>query len=156
VAIGHVARAHGIRGAVRVALAHAGSDTLEEAKTVYLGDAAYTVRSARRCGDAPAYLVELAEVTDRDAADALRGAEVSVARELVAMDEGEFLVSDLVGCAVFDPAGRAVGVVRELFWNGAQDVVVLDTEQMFPLVDEWLLEVDLEGRRIVVETHDAF
>src|SRR5262249_46278280 len=102
------------------------------------------------------FLVEVEGVATRDQAEALRGAEVAVGRGQLTVESGEYLVEDLVGCLVVAPDGRPLGTVEGLFWNGAHDVLELSGGHMVPLVDEWVREVDLGARRIVVEPHDAF
>src|SRR5262249_14303445 len=101
------------------------------------------------------WLLELEGVTTREAADALRGAEIEIARDDLPMEEGEYLVGDLIGCEAVDPAGRSLGQVKSVFFNGAQDVLVISDDLMIPLVDEWIVAVDLEARRITVEPPDA-
>jgi ribosomal 30S subunit maturation factor RimM len=48
--------------------------------------------------------------------------------------------------------------VRATFWNGAQDVLsVADeagAELLVPAVSDFLREVDLAARRLVVDTHE--
>ena len=46
------------------------------------------------------------------------------ARSLPPLEPGEFYVADLIGCAVRGRRrARTVGVVRQAFWNGSQDVL---------------------------------
>ena len=64
---------------------------------------------ARR-GTADHPILVLEGVGDRTAAEALRGEAIAVPRAVLGtLDEGEFLVDDLVGCEVVDgerPVGR--------------------------------------------------
>ena len=103
----------------------------------------------------PMPLIELEGVTTREAADPLRGAELEIARDDLEMGEGEYLVADLVGCEAVDSSGRTLGQVQSILFNGAQDVLVISDDLMIPLVDEWIVAVDLEARRITVEPPDA-
>jgi 16S rRNA processing protein RimM len=149
--IGVVARAHGIRGEVRVHLYNQASTALDQAESVLVGDRAYDIESARRV--AGAYLVALAGVEDRDAADALRGRPVAVARADLELGEGDVLLADLVGCRVELPDGSDWGVVSALDL-GPQDRLVIrqgDVERLLPVVDAFVIEIDVEGRRIVVD-----
>lgn len=149
--IGVVARAHGIRGEVRVHLHNPGSTALDRADTVYLGDRVFAIARARPV--AGAYLLALEGIADRDAAEALRGRPVSVARGDLELDEDEVLLSDLVGCQVELADGRPWGVVRALEL-GPQDRLVIrdgEVERQLPVVDAFVLEIDVEGRRIVVD-----
>ena len=149
--IGVVARAHGIRGEVRVHLHNPASTALDDAEVLWLGEREYAIESARPV--AGAYLVALAGVEDRNAAEALRGRPVWVARDDIDLDEGELLLADLVGCRVELPDGSEWGVVSGLEL-GAQDRLVIrqgEVERLLPVVDEFLLDIDVEARRIVVD-----
>jgi 16S rRNA processing protein RimM len=149
--IGVVARAHGIKGEVRVHLHNPASHALDAAESVFIGEREYAIESARPV--AGACLVALAGVADRDAADALRGRPVSVNRADIELEEGEVLLADLVGCRVELQDGSEWGVVSGLEL-GPQDRLVIrqgEVERQLPVVDEFLIDIDLEGRRIVVD-----
>jgi len=98
----------------------------------------------------------LVGVDDRDAADALRGQQV-LARtaDLEPLPPGEFYEYQLVGCRVEDLDGRAIGVVRGIWETGAPDVLVVEgsdgTEHLIPTAAEIMQEVDVAGRRIVID-----
>ena len=151
VEIGVVARAHGIRGEVRVHLHNPASRALDQAGAMFVGEREYAIESARPV--AGAYLVALAGISDRDAAAALRGRPVSVLRDDLELDDGELLLADLVGCRVELPDGRPWGVVSGLEL-GPQDRLVIrdgEIERLLPVVDEFVIDVDVEARRIVVD-----
>jgi 16S rRNA processing protein RimM len=98
-------------------------------------------------------------VANRDDAATLTNGELWVPRDwLPAPDEDEFYVEDLIGCQVVDTAGQPRGTVRASFWNGAQDVLTVEgpggEELLVPAVPEFVLEVDLEARRVVVDPHE--
>lgn len=102
-----------------------------------------------------AVVAKLRGVEDRDAAARLRGSEVAVPREsLPPAAEGEFYWSDLVGLAVLNSVGEALGMVSEVFSNGAQDVLRVQdgaTVRLIPFVPAYVQEVQLEAGRIVVD-----
>src|SRR5579883_1522017 len=109
--IGVLARAHGVRGLVRVRLHDAGSDALDHVARVLVDGRERAVEHASR--DRDGYLLKLAGVDDRDAAEALRGRPLAVWRDdLPPLDEREVYVGDLVGCALVDAAGAPLGTVR--------------------------------------------
>jgi len=72
------------------------------------------------------------------------------AAELPPPAEGEFYVFQLVGAAVDDENGRRLGAVVDVAPGVANDVLELDTGVALPLVEDCVLTVDLEARRIVV------
>jgi 16S rRNA processing protein RimM len=148
--LGYVARAHGIRGELHVTLHNPDSEVLLGADRVFIGGRAHAVRRARAV---PAgVLLAVDGVDDRTAAEALRGAAVSVARELIPLADGEVLAIDLVGCdAVLEdgaPFGRVVAIEV-----GPQDRLVIRDgalERLLPLVPELVVDIDLARRRLVV------
>jgi len=149
--VGYVARAHGVRGEVRVHLHAAGSTALFDAEQVFVGGVPRRIVSARPTGGA--VLVRFEGVEDRDGAEALRGQAVAVRREDVPLAEGEYFLADLPGCAVVTEAGEPLGTVVAV-QPGAQDLLVIqdDTvERILPLVPEFVRSVDVAARRIVVE-----
>ncbi len=105
------------------------------------------------------YLVRFGGIVDREAAAALVGEEVSCPRRLLTpLGPAELYVEDIVGCEVFHPHGRRLGRVSGTFWNGAQDIMVVRTDDgaecFFPVVAEYLLHFDGERRRLTVDPHE--
>jgi 16S rRNA processing protein RimM len=147
--VGFVLRAHGIRGALRI---RAATD-LSSLDTLEIDGSERTIVSAQREKDD--WLVTIAGVTDRNAAEALRGKPVRVARDAVEVADDELLVADLIGCRVFDAAGVELGEVTGSFDSGAHEVLEVRTpagkEFMLPLVDAMVSAVDLEARKIVCD-----
>lgn len=90
-------------------------------------------------------------IRDRNAALGLAGAEIGItADRLPPLDEGEFYWRDLIGLRAFNQHGEALGAVRRMMSNGAQDVMVLqgdDGETLIPFVHAHVTAVRLgEGR----------
>lgn len=93
-------------------------------------------------------------IADRTEAAQLCGAPIAVPRaELPAPPSGEYYWADLMGLAVVNRQGEALGRVAEIFSTGAHDVVVVrgDRERLIPFVEPVLLEVDLAAARLVVD-----
>ena len=150
--IGHVARAHGVRGWVRVHLVDEHSTSLDHVKEVALGDVKRVVEIRGMESDSHGYRILLDGIDDRDAAELLRGKPVYVERsKLPALPDDELYVADLVGCTVVDPAGQTLGTVKDVERAGAQELLVLEGGALIPLVDGIVTSVDLEARRIVCD-----
>jgi 16S rRNA processing protein RimM len=101
-------------------------------------------------------LAQLAGIDDRDAAEALRGAEISVRRgELPAAAPGEYYWSDLVGLAVRNVEGVELGRVSGLIEAPAHDVLQVATddgrEQLIPFVEPIVRSVELGSNGITVD-----
>jgi len=149
--VGYVARAHGLDGEVRVHLHAAESTTLLDVGRVWIGGREHAVDGARPTNGA--ILLALADVADRDAAEALRGQPVEVERDAVPLSDGEYLLADLPGCTVVDAAGVEIGVVKEVL-AGPQPILVIHgdgRERLLPAVPAFVQSVDTAARRVVVE-----
>ena len=99
------------------------------------------------------------EVPDRNAAEALRGARIFIAREhFPQAEDGEYYWVDLLGLAVTNREGVSLGVVRDLLSTGPQTVLVLgyeedgkQCERLIPFVDAYVDKVDLQAKVIVAD-----
>ena len=96
--------------------------------------------------------VKFREVSDRNLAGTLRGAEVVIAcEEARPLPEGSFYRHELVGLAVVEEGGAAIGELVDVLElpQGNLLVVVGDGgERYLPAVDEVVLDVDI-GRGVV-------
>lgn len=154
VAIGFVLRAHALAGELRVRPYNPDSELLAELSDVFVaresGEVrAYRVVSARRAGEE--WLVRLEGVESRDAAEALRRAQVEVPRErLPSLPEGEVYLADLVGLEVVDD-GRVVGRVTAYFEYPSVDCVEVTGESErfeLPLLDAYVVRYALDEGRL--------
>jgi len=99
------------------------------------------------------------DLEGRDAAQALRGARVFVSRaSFPTADDGEYYWVDLIGLAVVNREGAALGQVTDLLSTGPQTVLVVGYEEegkarerMIPFVAAYVDGVDLPGKRITVD-----
>ncbi len=99
-------------------------------------------------------------VDDRDAAEALGGSEIWVARDrLPPPKPGEFYWVDLEGLKVTNLDGVEFGTVSHLFDTGANDVMVVEGERqrLIPfLYDQFVKDVDFEAGKITVDWDAEF
>jgi 16S rRNA processing protein RimM len=110
------------------------------------------VIEAREHGDV--VVASVRDVTDRTAADALRGARIFVSRNsFPTAGIGEFYWVDLIGLQVLNREGVLLGEVSGLIDNGAHSVLQVrgDTERLIPFVAAYIDEVDLKARQIRVD-----
>ena len=161
--LGVVVKPHGVKGLVKVWLHNPGSDVLDRCSELILDQggqrrvAAFTLVSDAAKGG---LLLRIDGVDNVDRAEALRGAKILVSRDLLAAPEaGEYLYVDLMGCEVLGEAGEPLGTVHDVFEAGASDILLVRSDQlerMIPLVEEWILEVDLDARIIRVRGTDQW
>ena len=153
--IGGVARAHGIRGEVVIVTHDPASTILGEVETIRIGGVAHRVTGARppRPGQR-GWLVALEGVATRTDAERLRGRPVEVDRADLDVGEGEVVLHDLVGCRAVLPDGAPWGVIAAVAAQPLQDLLVIhdgDVERLLPLVDVFVVDIDLDARVVTVD-----
>ncbi len=115
-----VVGAHGVTGEVRLKVF---AEDLS-AHRMFNGGA-LTLKSVRPGNNGA--IARFAEVTDRNAAEALRGAELTVPRAaLPPLGEGEYYHADLIGLAAIAADGAAIGHVVSVENFGAGDVIEIE------------------------------
>jgi 16S rRNA processing protein RimM len=115
-----VTGAHGVTGEVRLKL-------FTEDLSAYrsFNDGRLTLKSVRDGSNGA--IARFAEITDRNAAEALRGTELTVPRSaLPPLDEGEYYHFDLIGLAVATDRGAPVGAVAAVENFGAGDILEIE------------------------------
>ena len=124
VALAAIAGAHGIGGEVRLKLFAEGLESLKRQKQVRAGDALLTLVSLK---DAKQPIARFAEVTGRNAAEALRGRLITIPRaDLPPLGEGEYYHADLIGLPCEDAAGVPLGTVVAVENFGAGDLLEIE------------------------------
>lgn len=166
--VGRILDAWGIKGGLRVQAYSADADALFNAKHWYLkstgpkpGQVLLAVRSVREQGEG---IVAMAEgVDDRNAAEALRGHEIHVARsEFPRTPDGEYYWVDLIGLDVVNresqPLGRVIGLidtgphcVLRILPAGIVEPAKPDQERLIPFVEAFVDDVDLAAKLIKVD-----
>ena len=135
--------AHGVAGEVRLKLFGEGFASLTPHKVFNGG--ALTLEKLKDDGKGGA-IARLVGVSDRTAAEALRGTALTVPRSaLPPLGEGEYYYADLIGLPVVSTIGEALGVCVAVENFGAGDVIEIEkpdgTRFMVPMkaeaVPEW-------------------
>ncbi len=155
VTLGTVGSTKGLRGEFRVNPFSGEPDGIKQLTMLGLADGSY--RKVLSVGvHKKQAVVKLEGITSIEQAQALAGQEVWVdSDDLPATDEDAFYWFDLVGSLAFDPAGARIGEVSAIESTGAHDTLVIKLEggreARVPFVDEFVVEVDSKGKRLVLD-----
>ncbi len=162
VALGVVARPHGVRGELRVHRYNQDSrvlDSLDRA-TLRKDDEARPVRILASRPHGQLLLVTLRGVDGRDAADALRGWEICVPRaQLPAPDPDEYYHVDLIGLRAVSRDGAVVGTVASVIRYPSADCLLLSVSggtREVPLIEPYVIDIDVDGGQVVVDHLEDF
>ncbi|MCL4871112.1 MAG: 16S rRNA processing protein RimM [Anaerolineae bacterium] len=157
--IGQVARPHGIRGELRADIHTEQPERFTWLKQVYLsldedgvGAVPYQVAAARL--HQKQVLLQLAEVTERNGAEELRGRWLLVPQEeAIPLEEGEYYLYQVIGLSVYTDTDEPLGVLVEVIETGANNVFVVqggERELLLPDIAEVVRDIDFERGRITV------
>ena len=147
---------HGIRGELKCRIVtDFPHQRFKRGATVQLRREPHVVQSARIQGTT--VLLKLSDVSDRNAAEALRGADVEVPTEAaIQLPKGQFYWHQVIGLEVEDATTHAsLGQIRDILETGANDVYVVRTAQgkelLIPAIKEVVKEIDPSAGRILIE-----
>jgi len=125
IALAAVAGAHGVKGEVRLKLFSDSVESLSRYQKLHVGGAERRLLAIRDSGKTAVARFE--GISDRSAAEALRGSLVEVDRsQLPALDEGEYYHADLMGLPAVDGQGDALGKVVAVENYGAGDLLEIE------------------------------
>ena len=156
ICVARLGAAHGVRGEVKLwsftaepaAVAGYGPFETADGRVVEIE----ALRPAKEF-----FVARLKGVADRAAAERLRNAELFVPRERLPApsDTDEFYHADLIGLAVVDASGAALGSVIAVHNFGAGDIIEVRRAErrdtvMLPFTQAAVPAIDVAGGRIVV------
>ena len=156
IVLAHIASAHGIRGDV-VVRTHTGDPADLGAYgplTDVTGRRQFEITELRVT--AKGVVVRFKGISDRTAAETLRGLELYVARSaLPPAEDGAYYHVDLIGLQAVDQSGADLGRVVAVQNFGAGEMLEIkppsETETYYvPFTDTYVPTVDIAGGRVVV------
>ena len=161
VELGRVRGAYGVKGWVRIAPHAADGDVLAAVDDWWLIDDGKPspIELIERRRHQTEWRAKWLGCDSKEAADALKGAGVAVARSrFPALEDGTYYVTDLIGRRVVNRDGQALGTISGLRANEVAGVVrqwleVGKGESMLliPLVGQYIDEMDAAGRVVRVD-----
>ena len=160
--VGKIHTAHGLRGDVSVQVLTDRLDRFDVGKQLWsLADEKpypliiETVRESDR-----GLIIRFQGVSSRDDAEKLTGSDIGVSLEdRGTAESGSYYVSDLIDCQVVTDDGWELGHLVEVVSQPHHDLYIVQgqsSEIIIPVIQEFIQEIDIEHRRIVVRELEAF
>ena len=155
VLLGTIGAPHGVKGAVRIRTftaepeAIAGYGALSD-------DKGETFEITECRPDKAGVIARIRGVTDRSAAESLKGKDLYVARSVLPEpDEDEFYHSDLIGLAATGTDGQPIGTVKAVLDYGAGEFLEIvppaGRALLVPFTNAAVPVIDIDAGRIVVD-----
>jgi len=162
VAVAEIARPHGVKGELRLRVYSGDPTLLLRRPPIRIRRKDGKVADGRLLTARPvdkAILVDLEGVPDRNAAEAMRGAEILVERSQFApLEEGEFYACDIEGARAELVTGEAVGTVTGLQTYPTCDVLLIERDGKrleVPIVPQFVESVDADAKLVKLVTLDG-
>jgi 16S rRNA processing protein RimM len=166
VLVGAITGAHGVKGEVKVKSFTAQPASIAAYGPLFdeSGQRRFDLSLVGKTGEAgkTTLVGRIQGVADRNAAEALKGQRLYVARQQLPQsdDPDEFYLTDLVGLAVLDDAGVELGRVVEAVNYGAGDVLMVDGGAVgafdLPFAKAFVPQVDLAAGSLTASLPDDF
>jgi len=121
---------HGLDGAIRVEILTDRPEERYAPRSVLFregSDRPLTVTRSSAIADGPGWRLQFAEIRDRAAAEALRGAYLEIAAGPDAvLPRGAYFWHEVIGSTVTATDGTVLGTVRDVYRSGGAEVYVVD------------------------------
>lgn len=157
--VGKVKDAHGIKGELYLLVFSGDTSWVGDLKTIYLktkkGPLELTPIKTRSHKDG--FILTSKEVTDRNQAEELKGAELFVPAEVFSTDEKEegFFLLEIENFEVSDSHYGELGIIVGFSSNGAQDLILVKSKDGFtyeiPLVEAFIVKIDYDANQILMK-----
>jgi 16S rRNA processing protein RimM len=161
-ALARITGCFGLKGHLKLRLSTGSPGRLKGLKEVFLGESAADcepLEIEEVTAGLRNTLVKFRGVNDRTSAEPLVGRYLFVEESrTVKLKKGSYFVHDIIGCSVVTADGTLIGEVENVYKFPGQDVWAIRrgaASDMIPAVKEFIKEVDLAHRRIVVQLIDG-
>ncbi|WP_018984519.1 ribosome maturation factor RimM [Salinimonas chungwhensis] len=166
VIIGKIGAPHGVKGWVKINTYTDTPEGIFAYRPWLLGDGKeYQLDQWRPHGKV--LVAKIEGIETRDDAERIKNLDITIlANQLPELDDNEFYWRELTGMQVVTTQGYDLGVVKDVFNTGANDIIQVKAnakdafglkERLVPFVmDEVVQTVDKEGRVITVDWDPGF
>ena len=157
ISIGKITNFFGIKGEAKVGFDN--EKQIKSAKVVYMLDDVskreLKIKSIRFHKNFA--IVKFEEIDDINELLKFKGQRLFVlkAEALKKLEKDEYLISDLVGCVVFNENNEKIGEVVSVSNNSSQDLLsiknLIGQTSLVPFVNEFFPDVDIKNKKIIIK-----
>ena len=147
---GRIVNTHGVAGEVKIEVWLDSPQFLRRCGRLFLDGKEKKILSGKV--QKSFLIAKLEGVEDVNAAMALKGRTVQIAREDAPLPKGGYFIRDILGASVRDEQGNEIGKLTDVLERPASDIYVVqgETEHLIPAVPAFILHTDPEAGIITV------
>ena len=155
--IGQIVSTHGVRGEVRLNPWCDGPEFVKKFKTLYLdeeGKKSFKIISCRPNGNVAVLKIE--GVNTIEEARVLRNTVLYMKRSDINLPEGEWFISELIGCEVLDSDDNSIcyGTLTDIDNGAANDIWYIKTpsekEVLIPAIKDVVIRCDVADNKVYI------
>jgi len=158
--IGKITKPQGLKGELKVQALSNNLERFLKYEYIYLGqDYIKTPILNARAQGGFVYLF-LDGVNSIEDAEKLRNQLIYIDKsQLPELEEGEYFITDLIGCKVYDQDGKELGEITDIDNYGVVDTITIKNIQtkkeiLFPFLDRVIQLVDINNKTIIIKNKE--
>lgn len=157
VTIGKITGTHHLKGAVKANISLSDpSIIVDERVMVEKPNGEKKILTVKKLSNlvADKVVIEFKEITNKTEGNLLAGGFVKINRDILGMEEDEYLLEDLLGMTAVTVEGEVIGKVTDVFDTAAHDIIVVEddrTETLIPNIENFVKDIDFDENKITVE-----
>nr|WP_307774549.1 ribosome maturation factor RimM [uncultured Cetobacterium sp.] len=159
--VGRVSGTHHLKGAIKVSSNIDGIEVLEGNKVIIeLSSGETKVLTVKKVAPMVGnkWTMEFEEITNKTDAGLIQNGVIKARRDLLGIQEDEFLANDVIGMKAITEEGESIGEIVDVYETAAHDIYVIEDDEyetMIPDVDVFIKKLDFEKREIIVSLLDG-
>lgn len=160
-AIGLLGKPHGVKGEINFHISSTQIKDIFSLKSVFIGDIQeeYSVNSIRKKGEH--LIISFKGISTPESVAQFRNKIIYIKnKNAPVLQEDSYYYHQLIGIQVFNRQGQLLGKINEILKTGANDVYVITSlnplakEILIPAIKSVILEVDINNKRMVVDSQE--
>ena len=160
--IGKIINTHGLKGEVKISVWTDAPDDFENLRYVLTksGDEEKRLNISGIKYQKNNIIVKFREINSIEDAQNYKNAVLYVPKsELGELPENVYYIADLIDSEIFSETGEKIGVLRDVFSTGSNDVYDIKRENaknlLVPIIDGVVKSVDTDNKKIVIKTPEG-
>lgn len=151
---GKIVNTHGLKGEIKVYSYTDNEDKILSLKKIYIDEVKYLIEAIRYQKNM--FVIKLKGIDNIYQTENI--INKYILREIDKSDldeENGFFVKDLIGIDVYNIQDEKIGILKEVYNNGASDIYVITLEDnkevLLPAIKQTVKEIDINNKKMIVD-----